>query len=451
MWKFALPRTLTTMQNRLRIYPRHVPFLFAVATLASLRPMVASAEVSVSDPPKQITCCPSYGCPLLPQDVFYNETVQRALHQIRSIPRKEIRRTPNDALSHLESSGNQDMATLTLIGFKGGPEQINQDRALVVSPFFLSKTDETCSGTDDLTTRRLLGVFDGHSNLGEHVSQYSVSELPKRLASKLEEIKLTSNLSEGMEIELTKRALIDTFVELDKTAPAHVSGGCTASVILQNGPKLFIANAGDSRSFIAVYHKNSRKTQIVYISREDKPHLPDERKRVEAMGGQVYIPSRPGATSRVLYVDPVTRNQYGLAMSRSIGDWDAGRLGVIPNPLVDVIDIPELIQTQMTQFSQCILLDHLGEMTPIPRDTAKEDDIHIFAISATDGMMDYVDAQTIAEELAPSLFDEDAVHLLSACEKLISMAASGWQSAKDGRYRDDIAISVSKIRTPAPC
>jgi hypothetical protein len=137
-------------------------------------------------------------------------------------------------------------------------------------------------------------------------------------------------------------------------------------------------------------------------------------------------------------------------MSRSIGDWDAGRLGVIPDPLVDVIDIPELIQNQMAQDIQSVAFDDIGEITSSECDQAKDDDIHIFAISATDGMMDFVDAQTIVDELAPSLFEDDGMHLLSACEKLISIAAMGWQRAKDGRYRDDIAISVSKIRAPPP-
>jgi hypothetical protein len=76
------------------------------------------------------------------------------------------------------------------------------------------------------------------------------------------------------------------------------------------------------------------------------------------------------------------------------------------------------------------------------------DDVYIFAVSATDGMMDFLDAQSIAQTLAPSLFDENGTHVLTACEMLISAAASGWQRAKQGRYRDDIAIAVSTIRIP---
>ena len=91
------------------------------------------------------------------------------------------------------------------------------------------------------------------------------------------------------------------FNHLDKTAPAQISGGCTASVILQLDQKVYIANAGDSVSFLAVYHSTTNTTSILYKSREDKPTLPEERKRVEHMGGHVYAPEQ--GTSRVLYTD----------------------------------------------------------------------------------------------------------------------------------------------------
>jgi hypothetical protein len=77
------------------------------------------------------------------------------------------------------------------------------------------------------------------------------------------------------------------------------------------------------------------------------------------------------------------------------------------------------------------------------------DDVHIFVVSASDGMMDILNAKGIARFLVPSLCEDSGMHLLTACEKLISTAAEGWRRAsEDGSYRDDIAISVSKIRTP---
>ena len=144
------------------------------------------------------------------------------------------------------------------------------------------------------------------------------------------------------------------------------------------------------------------------------------------MGGQVYIPMR--GTSRVLYFDHTTGGQSGLAMSRSIGDWDAGKLGVIPDPIVGVVDVGELTRDRLR-----------GE---------EADDIHVFAVSVTDGLTDYAPAEAIANVLATSLYDEEGPHLLTACEQLIYFAAQGWFQTRGGTYRDDIAIAVSKLRSP---
>jgi len=407
--------------------------------------------------------CPRYGCPLLPRDMYFDEEAQAALKAIRSLHEKygnraapsspvtaEATVTDNggtttteeptgpvdetgaeqlpglnltEALELLKTAGGQSQATLTLIGYKGGniEDQVNQDRAFVVSPYHID--DGNSSEADAPSTYRLLGVFDGHSNLGELVSQYTVTHLPEMLSAKLGPI-LSSSSSPTVESEKIQQALIDTFVEIDKTAPAEPSGGCTASIVLQLGQKIYVANAGDSRSLIATYTKSTATVNIVYITREDKPDLPEERARVERMGGQVYIPppNQLGASSRVLFVDKNTDRMNGLAMSRSIGDWDAGKLGVIPDPTVAVLDMLEIVGVK-----------ELGG------------DVEVFAVSATDGLLDFVEIEKIAKTVAHSLYAEEGPHPLSACESLITTAATLWWKAKNGTYRDDIAIAVSKM------
>lgn len=63
-------------------------------------------------------------------------------------------------------------------------------------------------------------------------------------------------------------------------------------------------------------------------------------------------------------------------------------------------------------------------------------------------MMDYLAAGEVSRVLGQSLYDEDGIHPLTACEILVFSAANAWQQAKQGRYRDDIAIAVSTLRTP---
>jgi len=387
----------------------------------------------------------SYGSPYLPQDIYYDPKVKLALSEMRTMKRENVKEDSDGskAASHaglkiLDSSGRKDVGTLTLIGYKGGPleSQINQDRAICVVPYQIgtewpNKMEKrprigsrmmmmTPSPQEETSiSHRLIGVFDGHANLGEVVSEFVVSQLPIVLSKKLEGKERTK--------EQISKALIETFVELDERAPAEISGGCTASVVLQDGPKVYFANAGDSRSFLVVYRAKTSTIDIAYITREDKPDLPDERERVESRGGQVYLPLR--GTSRVLYTDPVTGIQSGLAMSRSIGDWEVGRFGVIPDPIVDVVDIPELVQSELKK--------QVG------------DDVHIFAVSATDGIMDFISPEAIGHALALSMYGDEGPHLLTTLEQLIYIAAQRWEQSKQGRYRDDISVAVCQIRIPS--
>jgi hypothetical protein len=72
-----------------------------------------------------------------------------------------------------------------------------------------------------------------------------------------------------------------------------------------------------------------------------------------------------------------------------------------------------------------------------------------FAVeSLASGMMDYMGADEIARVLSKSLFASDGMHPISACEVLVFSAASSWQDAKQGRYRDDISIAVTTLRRP---
>ena len=406
---------------------------------------------SATPPIAAIGECPAYGCPLLPRDIAFDAHAKEALESIRALRAASSSTADDDAssvdtaaseeaLSVLGSAGGDDHATLTLIGYKGGKmdDQVNQDRAFLVSPYM------------GQPGRRIVGVFDGHGRGGEYVSDFTVTNLPDHLASKLggggdQDKTIVKNADE------VKKVLFEAFVEMDRSArdtPEHVTGGCTATVVLQLDDKAYVANAGDSRSIIATYSKSTKETKVVYVTREDKPHLPEERQRVERMGGRVRLPPQPGGTSRVMYRDAVTGGEYGLAMSRSIGDWAAGDVGVIPDPLVDVVDLNELVRGDGGSKEQTCTVSEDGEQECLatPAEVV-EGDMQVFAVSATDGLLDYVGIDDIVKHVALGLYDdEEGPHLLSACEALISAAAGGWHRHKQGRYRDDIAISVSKLK-----
>jgi serine/threonine protein phosphatase PrpC len=95
------------------------------------------------------------------------------------------------------------------------------------------------------------------------------------------------------------------FVQIDQIAPAEMSVGSTTSVVLQYGPKVYFANAGDSRLFLVVYHAKSQSVQVVYISREDKLGLAEE--------GIFAISATNGMME---FATPETTTQIVLALSQ---------------------------------------------------------------------------------------------------------------------------------------
>jgi len=78
-------------------------------------------------------------------------------------------------------------------------------------------------------------------------------------------------------------------------------------------------------------------------------------------------------------------------------------------------------------------------------DSVKIEDVRLFAVSATDGLMDYLTPAEIARSFADGLYGKDTDHPLRKCNELINKAAGGWQAEMQGQYRDDITVAASKI------
>ena len=438
-WRYVRSADRLTTQTAMRVFrpSSNITLFFAGTLLAawSFPKSLTEAEAASVDLDDRDSSsvrrrgkgCPTYGCPLLPRDMYFDEEANAALKAIRSLMQKDVSSSStttasldsskeeqkeaegeelnlSQALDLLKTVGGQDQATLTLIGYKGGKlaEQVNQDRAFVLSPYYIFD--------DQSMPTRLLGVFDGHAKLGELVSEYTVTHLPQLLSQKLEAIlqkedvhgsALTKDQRKEPQHKAIRQAIVESFIEVDRNAPAQVSGGCTASIVLQMGRQIYVANAGDSRSLIATFDRTTSRVKIVHITREDKPHLAEERARVEKMGGQVYVPTperiEMGASSRVLFRDKSTGATNGLAMSRSIGDWAAGELGVIPDPTVVALDIQDIVASSD--------IHHEGEEECKDTDQYEGNgNIEVFAVSATDGLLDFIPVEEIARTVANSLY-----------------------------------------------
>ncbi|CAB1120998.1 unnamed protein product [Ectocarpus sp. CCAP 1310/34] len=267
--------------------------------------------------------------------------------------------------------------------------KVNQDRGLISHPS-LNRAKHT-----------VFGVFDGHGENGEHVAAYTMREVPRRLELHPESIRDPVS------------ALEDVFLGINSSLPKSginaVFGGCTAVVALVRGPRVWVANAGDSRALVAGRGEDGLVVARG-LTRDQNPDSPGERERIEAMGGFVSDPEEAGASARV-WLD-ATKTLVGLAMARSIGDLAVKRVGVIALP-------------EVTEYV----------LQP-------EDE---FLVLASDGVWEFIDNQEAkpASEIVQGFFDrgEDAA---GACKGLMEMANRRW-SDMVGDYRDDITATVVKL------
>jgi len=416
--------------------------------------------------------CPFYGCPVLPRDIAFDEAANELLTHLE---------TETEPADHNELwdawKEQQQGATLTLIGFKGGSpdQQINQDRSFLIHPFQIVSPNNEIDET--FHQAKLLGVFDGHGWEGEVVSQIALTDVPQIISHNLfaalqkhrqqkpqqdGDNPASSMLDDDSLDEIVKKVLVDAFVEVDQVnIPRDQSGGCTASVVLQLDGRVYVANAGDSQSILVTYRPSDGSIHVPFVTREDKPHLEDESERIRERGGIVTLPDDEDDTSRVW--DP--EEQMGLAMSRSLGDHTHTPLGVIPHPLVDAFHLSE-IKAQHSQAHPKKQAENISQNNCKNDDeddkiggecnVDEHDEVQVFAISATDGLMDYWDPLELATAIGKSTIVDSSdtysqgsqqkkQHLLLACKDVIFTAAQGWLEEMEGQYRDDIAIVACRL------
>ena len=152
--------------------------------------------------------------------------------------------------------------------------------------------------------------------------------------------------------------------------------------------------------------KTFKKSEKIFrLSNDLKPTLPLERKRIEESGGKVEKYVEKDGTTNGPYRVWVQNEMYpGLAMSRSIGDFIASSVGVIPNP--------EIIEYSLNKSSK-------------------------YMIIASDGIWQFMSNEkvmSIANKYYPK---KDPIDM---CNDLVREANACWE--KEGIPRDDITVLV---------
>ncbi|KAI3526261.1 hypothetical protein L1887_05507 [Cichorium endivia] len=205
------------------------------------------------------------------------------------------------------------------------------------------------------------GVFDGHG--GPKAAEFAAENLGNNIQNELEkrgEVEIK---------EAIKQGYLNTDSEFLKQEQR--GGACCVTAIITSG-NLVVSNAGDCRAVV------SRGGAAEALTSDHRPSRPDEKLRIESLGG--YVDSRRG----------VDRVLGSLAVSRGIGDRSLKQWITAEPETQNFKIIPEFE----------------------------------FLIMASDGLWDKVSNQEAVDIARPFCASVDKMEAISACKKLVEISAS---------------------------
>ena len=260
----------------------------------------------------------------------------------------------------------------------------------------------------------IFGVLDGHGEDGhfasQFVSRYILHRIKTHPSIKKEDepkeiyYKLIAN---GYQI--IANIFLEADIQIQKEKFNVTRSGTTCVLVIQLEEHIICANTGDSRAIMVYdenYDDNLVDSKVYSLSYDCKPELPKEKRRIYAHGG---IVERAYDEEEKVEVGPFRvwakgEDYPGLAMSRSIGDMDAKRVGVIPNP--------QIVEYTIDYFSK-------------------------YLIVASDGIWEFISNEQVMKYSNKYYLRNDPIGL---CHELSQKAISLWE--KNDCVIDDITIIV---------
>lgn len=283
-----------------------------------------------------------------------------------------------DLLSHLIFGSAQS---------KGMKEGNCEDRIIRKFSVPVDKL-ESCSGCV------MVGVLDGHG--GSSCADYIQQQLPISISNSVSSAaKRSSSDSETLQAHL-RSAFASTdsnflyVARRNNDNSGSTAATCTFMLSDKGGGnelRLLLGSVGDSRTVL--YGTDPSTGRIIPVSENPvhRPAMPQEKRRVESMGAQVM---RIQGIDRV--VMRVKDSTIGLAVSRAFGDL--------------LMKEPKQVVSAVPEFTD-VLVD------------LKTDQ---FVVLGTDGVFDFIPAQTIGDIVACADRTEDG--LTRAAESIIALARS---------------------------
>ena len=275
-----------------------------------------------------------------------------------------------------------------------GFTKINQDSFLVLQSEY------------NLKDFNIFCVMDGHGVNGHLVSRYLMKYInlffknnKKMNASNQNEDSIYHRLKKS-DYHILRRLFRHAERDLHKKSKIDANfSGTTCVMVAQIGDRFICANIGDSRAIMI-----KTGNEIVPLSIDQKPDDPEESKRIVQNGGEISQYEEDGEKSGPYRIWKKGEVYPGIAMSRSVGDFIATSLGVVPEA--------KFIEEKIDQDCK-------------------------FIVVASDGIWEFLDNKRVGEIVMPYYKNDDPD---GACKALIKEATEWWN--KEDIVVDDITVVV---------
>ena len=275
-----------------------------------------------------------------------------------------------------------------------GFTKVNQDSFLVLQSEY------------NLKDFNIFCVMDGHGINGHLVSRYLMKYInlffknnKKMNASNQNEDSIYQRLKKS-DYHILRRLFRHAERDLHKKSKIDANlSGTTCVMVAQIGDRFICANIGDSRAIMI-----KTGNEIVPLSIDQKPDDPEESKRIVQNGGEISQYEENGEKSGPYRIWKKGEVYPGIAMSRSVGDFIATSLGVVPEA--------KFIEEKIDQDCK-------------------------FIVVASDGIWEFLDNKRVGEIVMPYYKNDDPD---GACKALIKEATEWWN--KEDIVVDDITVVV---------
>ena len=259
----------------------------------------------------------------------------------------------------------------------------------------------------------IFGVLDGHGPHGHFVSKFCKEFFIKTMdeySKQCQQNNITTpegifNKLKENKFEFITQTFKNADLEMIKhTEFDHDFSGTTCNLVFQFNKYLICASVGDSRGII-IYDQNNTNTYqgIFPISNDHKPNLPQEYERILQSGGIVdKLTDQFGCKVGPYRVYKNGLTYPGLAMSRSLGDFQAKDCGVITKP--------EIIEYNINHSSK-------------------------YMVICSDGVWEFLSNEQV-RDLGNKFFNKG--ELGNFCSQLVKEAVHAWETRDI--IRDDITV-----------